>query len=569
MKKISPKTKKIAPVLTILIFIITTSFGETHTWTGNAGGVSWGRVGNWNTNPAFNTTTDLVLPQDLNDKIYLQIDQDRTIRSLTVGANVGTAGNNYATFDIRTNTNQLIFEADAGNASINVAQSTSGAVQMRLGKGDTDTVVLNSNLDLRQNNTYYTTTKGFTMNGKLSGAGTINKSGAGLVRLIRNNSAWTGGLTIQEGTVEGFFDANAFGTGAVTLAGDDKNTVLQLDDGLTFKNNIKVEDGAGDRTIQFIPGQTGTVSLRDGAVDLSAGKDLTFNSQDASSDFSVAYSVSGTGGLIKTGAGRVKLWNKDNDFSGGTDVQEGTLEINGGGVAGVGEIKLSAGTTLEFGSTSSRTATNVISGAGRLVVNGGTGTTTLSGTNTYTGVTSINTGTLIVNGDHSAATGAVTVNVGASLGGSGIFGGAVTVHGNLNPGNSPGKLTFNESLQLTATSVTNFEITGTGTGAFDVLANDGGDTINFTDGATLNFDFDGYSGVLGDSFLVLENWNSIVGNIENLNLNTLNLIGFAVDASQLLQTGRLSVIVPEPTTLAMILVFMPAIIFPIVRRHRK
>ena len=66
----------------------------------------------------------------------------------------------------------------------------------------------------------------------------------------------------------------------------------------------------------------------------------------------------------------------------------------------------------------------------------------LTAANTYTGTTSINAGTLAVNG---AIGGAVNVANAAILGGSGSINGLVTVAagGILAPGNSPGTLTMN------------------------------------------------------------------------------------------------------------------------------
>jgi fibronectin-binding autotransporter adhesin len=56
------------------------------------------------------------------------------------------------------------------------------------------------------------------------------------------------------------------------------------------------------------------------------------------------------------------------------------------------------------------------------------GTLTLSGANTYDGSTTVRGGTLLVNGDSSAASGALTVHNGAVLGGTGAIGGAVTMN---------------------------------------------------------------------------------------------------------------------------------------------
>jgi len=67
-------------------------------------------------------------------------------------------------------------------------------------------------------------------------------------------------------------------------------------------------------------------------------------------------------------------------------------------------------------------------GAAGLGINkAGLATLTLAGDNTYTGATTVNEGTLLINGDQSGATGAVTVKLDAMLGGGGRVGGNVTV----------------------------------------------------------------------------------------------------------------------------------------------
>ena len=91
------------------------------------------------------------------------------------------------------------------------------------------------------------------------------------------------------------------------------------------------------------------------------------------------------------------------------------------------------------------------SGALSLTKNGGA-VQVLSGTNTYTGVTAVNGGYLLIDGNSSAVTNAVTVAGGATLGGSGTLGGSVTVNagGLLSPGGlyGIGTLTLTNTLTL-------------------------------------------------------------------------------------------------------------------------
>jgi autotransporter-associated beta strand protein len=121
---------------------------------------------------------------------------------------------------------------------------------------------------------------------------------------------------------------------------------------------------------------------------------------------------------------------------------------------------------------------------------------TLSGTNSYTGGTTVSAGTLLVNG--SLTTSAVTVGSGGTLGGSGSLGALLTVQsgGVLSPGNSPGNspgALAAAALDLQAGSTTFMQVIGSGAAAG--VAGTDYDQIQITSsggltyGGILNLDF--------------------------------------------------------------------------------
>ncbi len=118
-----------------------------------------------------------------------------------------------------------------------------------------------------------------------------------------------------------------------------------------------------------------------------------------------------------------------------------------------------------------------------LTVNGSGKTLTLSGTNTYTGATTVTAGTLLVNGSIASAT---TVNNGGTLGGIGITAG-VTINsgGTLSPGVSgPGTLTVS-NLIFSSGAIASLDINspyGTAGTDYDQVIDSGALTLN---GATL------------------------------------------------------------------------------------
>lgn len=137
----------------------------------------------------------------------------------------------------------------------------------------------------------------------------------------------------------------------------------------------------------------------------------------------------------------------------GTLTNSGTLNIGMGGTSGslTGNVFNGAGANLVFNRSDASSYTGVISGIGN-VAKQGAGTLTLSGTNPYTGATTVAAGTLRVDG--SVAGSAVTVASGATLGGSGSTGALVLQAGaTLSPGNSPGTITLASLSAATASTL--------------------------------------------------------------------------------------------------------------------
>jgi autotransporter-associated beta strand protein len=182
--------------------------------------------------------------------------------------------------------------------------------------------------------------------------------------------------------------------------------------------------------------------------------------------------------------------------AGGGTLQTADNAAIGGGSLGTNPIAISAGGTVRADRTGTDTWGGVISGAGALVKENA-GVLILSGNNTYTGATSVNAGTLRVDG--SVAATPVNVASGATLAGTGIIGGAVTIDGTVAPGASPGTLTMTAAADFNPNSTFALEIDGPA--AFDKLTANG---VTLDGSVNLTIDL-GYAPAFNTTFLVLDN----------------------------------------------------------------
>jgi autotransporter-associated beta strand protein len=169
--------------------------------------------------------------------------------------------------------------------------------------------------------------------------------------------------------------------------------------------------------------------------------------------------LSGSGELFKTGAGKLTVSGDSGAFSGKVTVNGGEIEIASSAALGSGgtlalegagvKLRLSGGSSLGNAVSLGTAGTSAvfdgagiisgaISGAGQLLKQGD-GKIELSGTNTYSGQTTISGGILALNG--TLTNSPVVVGAGGTLKGSGSVGGNLGISGVMAPGNSPGILT--------------------------------------------------------------------------------------------------------------------------------
>jgi len=329
----------------------------------------------------------------------------------------------------------------------------------------------------------------------------INSTGGSTT--ISGASTYTGGTTLARGNL--LLGNNAsLGTGAVVLNGgkiSSFSTGAQVPtNNITIGGNVSLGDAVNDGKLTFagtigLGGATRTLTTESdvvfsnivsnggitktgtGQLTLTGGSANTYSGTTTVNDGTLVLAktagVNAIAGGFTIGDGTnsdtVNLGASDQiadtvvvNMIGTASAQRGNFQLLGfnetiGGLSGGGQVQNASSTadsvlTLNVANATTQTSSAVLRNTGGSttgslsIVKTGGGTQILGGNMTYTGVTSINQGTLAVTGS-LLNTGSVLVNDGGSLSGSGSVGAVTLASGSLlRPGGSPGILTAASSI---------------------------------------------------------------------------------------------------------------------------
>ncbi|EAY1881566.1 fibronectin-binding autotransporter adhesin ShdA [Salmonella enterica] len=300
------------------------------------------------------------------DSVTLDADTSAMPDYLTINAGV----------DANDNTNYELSTGLSWYAGANSARAAHGTFTVDAGS----TFTVTSELD--------ETTATSNWNGSK-----LTKQGDGT--LILSNTGNDYGDTEIDGGILAAKDAAALGTGDVTIA---ESATLELSQG-TLDNNVTgegqiVKSGSDELIVTGANDYSGGTTISGGTLIADHADSLGIGAVANSGVLQVGEgelenTLSGTGSLVKTGTGELTL-NGDNDYSGGTTIDDGVLIADNADSLGSGDIDNSG--VLQVGEGELK---NTLSGSGSLVKTG-TGELTLSGdNNTYFGDTTIAGGTLI------------------------------------------------------------------------------------------------------------------------------------------------------------------------------
>jgi autotransporter-associated beta strand protein len=435
----------------------------THSITVDGSGAALIVVDNGAVGIATSSILNIGLASDASNvtpALIIQGNGGAVIGPTTVSLNSAVAqidfelGGSYTFGNVVTGVGQVVQEGPA-TVTLTADNSYSGSTvilsgTLQIGSGGT-TGSLGSGGVLDNGTLAYDRSDVVSITNAISGSGAVSFSGGGEFALFANNS-YSGQTTIAAGSrldVDSGGKTGTLGTGAVV-----DNGVLAFDraDAVIVNNNIS---GSGE-LVQFTGAltltgdntytgptfvQSGTLKAgaihalgSDSAVTVAGGATLDING------FGVAMStlagsgtvdntaattvqlndtnnlnstfggvIQNTGGaltLFKGGSGTLTLTGA-NTYSGGTDINQGTLQIGDGGTTGT----LGAGNVNDQNSDSTRAfdrsddvfVSQAISGAGAVRFDGG-GALILLGNNSYSGNTTISSGQVDVGNDTKTGT---------------------------------------------------------------------------------------------------------------------------------------------------------------------
>ena len=591
----------IAALLAVFIGNTPTARAANITWSGS-NSTTWTDGANWvgGTAPDNSLTTDTAVFDSATYTNQPNSTTARSIAGITIGANSGAVTINTLTTGNRLAIGSGGITMESGAGSLTVGVETLDGVLVNANQtwtNDSASALGWNSMSTTGNLGAVTLTLSGTGSGGFSqlqntisqGTNTtlaivVDYSGAGTVSMIRATNTYSGGLTIKQGTV--LVNQNdGTGAGTVTLGfnGGTANATLtsaNVGTARSYASAFVLATGhTGNLTIASTGAPTGTTSYGatfTGGVTGTNNLIVDATSSNANQN-SIQFTTSGlnfTGNLTKTGDKTAAL-GAANTFNGIALVEAGTLRLdhvnalqnatldtgtsgaqavtfnlvgantyNLGGLQGADALAIGNNTISVGANNASTTFSAVISGTGGNLTKVGSGTLTLSGSNSYTGATNVSAGALLLSSAGSIAAGsAVIVQSAAAIGGDG------TINGNLTL-DSGAKFVFD---------LNNTPLTVGGTFALD-------STFGVDDLVTSSLGAIDWSSVgLGTYKLIETSFSFNSGNIQNFGLGN----AFSSGGKQMyFQNGSLDlVVIPEPSTWVLLAVSLTVLVVTRRRRH--
>lgn len=362
------------------------------TWTNTVGG-TWDTAGNW-----------------LDDLVAMGIGSTADFNTLNLTAD--------ATVDLdsaRTISNLVFGDTDTATAAGWTLGNNGSSGNTLTLAGTMPTLTVNALGD----------TKTVTISAVVAGTAGFVKSGIGTLTLSAANT-YNGATTVSNGTLM-ISGQRYFNVGRTTTVASGAVFELSNSDN-TFTSLMPVSAVTGAGTFRL--SGNSTINQSENGVN---GIKLTFAMQPGGLiDLKGTSRVTNGGWQLMGWADNKASMNIDSgatfDIWDGQPVFIDTLtgsgtvdKVHGGNSPSLLTVGVSDGSGT-FGGTIKNT------GGAIALIKVGNGIQTLAGANSYGGTTTVQDGTLRIDGNSSGATGALTVETGALLGGTGSYGGSITLN---------------------------------------------------------------------------------------------------------------------------------------------
>lgn len=525
-----------------------------YTWTLTSGTGEWTNAANWNPNTAYpsqsGTDSAFITGTWVGD-VTVNLTSSLITDNIRIGNLAAASGTTlYPGIISTTNGSTLTMVASitapatTGTSVLNIAGGNN--------PGNTNLITPNLLLDAATFETRSTISSGASINAQVNCAITGNVSGATAGnKIIRytNNSSSTGGGTLDfrgnitngAATAVSIFYRNDMANGV--------NTLKLSGTGNTFTGGVTFQGGASlSRSIfEASPASGAGGVLSTGLFQLGTGASsaaLNMGGSLSTVTEVCGINVAATG----TAARRIAV------IGAGHRVLSGTLN----------NVSGTSGLTLACTDTGNLTLSNVISGTAALVINStGAGKVVFSGSNTYTGPTTVAAGAFQLDGSLSSSS-ILSVAGAGFLGGTGTANGAATLSGTISPGASAGTAGLLSLGTLTLTSTnrsTRIDLLAAGTRGIDydglsILNGSGltyGGTMALAFGGSIlpdntTFDIFSFTGSTTGSFAQVASTGYYAGTWTNNPDGTYSLAKDSQTLTFTPSTGDV-VVVPEPASM--------------------
>ena len=411
--------------------------GDFATYSPVSGGTGIIAFSGYATSIAAATATDTV-----KLSAAATVSANQTINALLINGTAALTVTVNSGIVLTLSSGAFMANGTGGQVQVGTGTFTAGTAQGTLNFGAAEGIFFTNNSNANTNIDTF-----------IAGSGGVTSSGVQQQTLNTGVSTYTGGTTLNSGTVIIPQSNGSFGTGPITLTGGSFNTgavantvfsnPINLNGFVTIANNAAFFTGAITLTNNAVLSPTVNVTFNGSIGESGGSHSLTVVGATASSVILNNVNTYTGGTVLDSTVGILQLGNNNALGTGTLTLVSGTLNTNigitlpnavvfpntvGGGttvtissiaqgnnLTFAGPVSLVGSNTLAVSNTGLTAFTGVVSGSGGLTLNNAAGTVQFTGTSTFTGGLTITGGTLLVPNAGGLSTGPLILGGGSVI----------------------------------------------------------------------------------------------------------------------------------------------------------